>query len=253
MWPETFGLRTYMYFYTSSMVAQMGLAIWYCRREKLRTRIGIGLGLAYIWGMCVGAKILYDLLHDRFDWRNYLDLQYYVEAGAWGGPLAYLAVAVIAVLLLGRDRRKLLDLVALTLPVPMILAKVACFSNGCCYGAECDLPWAITFPEGAEAPAGIARHPTQLYEIVVLLVILIVLAVLDRKRWKGTLLLWFVAIYGLGRPLTEAFRATDALVKPLGPVTASQAVCLLAAVGAALALAIDRRRSRARPAASSNY
>ena len=56
----------------------------------------------------------------------------------------------------------------------MIMAKVACFANGCCYGAVCSLPWAVTFPEGGTertAPAGLALHPTQLYEILMLAVI----------------------------------------------------------------------------------
>jgi phosphatidylglycerol:prolipoprotein diacylglycerol transferase len=31
----------------------------------------------------------------------------------------------------------------------MALGRVGCFLNGCCYGGECDLPWAVTFPMGS--------------------------------------------------------------------------------------------------------
>jgi prolipoprotein diacylglyceryltransferase len=223
------------------MLVHLGLALWLCRRGKVRLRIGAGLGFCYFWGMSCGAKILYDILHHRLDWRNYLDIHYYFETGAWGGPLAYLAVAVGAIVLFARNKRRLMDIAVLALPVPMILAKVSCFLNGCCYGRESGLPWAVAFVEGAKAPAGIARHPTQLYEIAVLAVILLVFAVLDRERWRGTLLYWFVAIYGLGRPLTEFFRDSEAHDPLLGPLSASQFVCGAAAVVCVIALAAFSR------------
>ncbi|MFQ5423248.1 MAG: prolipoprotein diacylglyceryl transferase [Phycisphaerae bacterium] len=236
MWPTIGSLRTYMVFYVLSMIVHMWLAIRLCRKRGVTWKAGLGLGLCYTWGMCVGAKILYDLLNGRLDWRNYLDISYYFGLGAWGGPLAYLAVAVAGVLVLARDRRMMLDIVVLALPVPMILAKVACFVNGCCYGAESTVPWAMALAHGARGPAGIPRHPTPLYEILVLVVIMIVLAKLDNHRWKGTLVAWFVLLYGLGRPLTELFRAAGELRMPVGPFSASQLTCLTAAVVAAASL-----------------
>jgi phosphatidylglycerol:prolipoprotein diacylglycerol transferase len=143
MWPTIGSLRTYMIFYILSMIVHMWLAIRLCRKRGVTWKAGLGLGLCYIWGMSVGAKILYDLLNSRLDWRNYLDISYYFQIGAWGGPLAYLAVGVVGVLVFARDRRMMLDVVVLALPVPMILAKVACFVNGCCYGAESSVPWAM--------------------------------------------------------------------------------------------------------------
>ena len=236
MWPTIGSLRTYMVFYFLSMIVHMWLAIRLCRKRGVTWKAGLGFGLCYFWGMCVGARILYDLLNSRLDWRNYLDIGFYFEVGAWGGPLAYLAVAVVGVLVLARDRRMMLDVVVLTLPVPMILAKVACFVNGCCYGVESTIPWAMALADGARGPAGIPRHSTPLYEILVLVVILVVFAKLDAHRWKGTFIAWFVLLYGLGRPLTELFRAADELRMPVGPFSASQVTCLAVAVIAAVSI-----------------
>ncbi len=136
----------------------------------------------------------------------------------------------------------MLDVVVLTLPVPMILAKVACFVNGCCYGAETTVPWAMALADGARGPAGIARHSTPLYEILVLVVIMVVFAKLDPHRWKGTFVAWFVLLYGLGRPLTELFRATDELRMPVGAFSASQVTCLAAALVAAASIPFLRPR-----------
>ncbi|MCP4248483.1 MAG: prolipoprotein diacylglyceryl transferase [bacterium] len=245
MWRETGSLLTYSIVYGLSMVAHIGLAIWICRRRRIRIRVGIALGLCYVWGMMVGAHVLYDLLHRSFDWHNYLDPGYYFKSGMWGGPLAYLAIATPAALLLARDRRAMLDLIARTLVVPMMLAKAACFANGCCYGAASRWPWAVTFPPGGEdytAPAGIARHPTQLYEILVLVIIQAVFLRLDERRWKGTLMAWLVMFYGAGRALSEVFRAAERHEAVVGPLSSSQVACLAGALVAGLALLVVRPR-----------
>jgi len=168
-----------MVFYVLGMAVHMWLAIRLCRQRGVTAKAGVALGLAYFWGMCVGARILYDILNHRLDWHNYLDLGFYFSDGAWGGPLAYLAVATVGVLLLARDRRMMLDVTVLALPWPMIVAKVACFVNGCCYGAESSMPWAMSLADGAKGPPGIPRHSTPLYEIIVLLVIVVVFATLE--------------------------------------------------------------------------
>ena len=250
MWREIGGILTYKIVYILSMITHLVLAVWLCRRRKMPVRVGVALGLCYFWGMNMGARMLYDVLHSRFDLLNYIDPDYYMKPGMWGGPLAYLTVATAGTLLLARDKRGIFDLIVLTLPLPMILAKVACFANGCCYGAPCSLPWAVTFPEGGDyytAPPGVPRHPTQLYEILVLGVIQVVFVVLDQKRWRGTLMVWFVMLYGIGRPLTEFFRAAEKRNVVIGPLTLSEAVCLAAALLAGIALIIARRRVAADP------
>lgn len=251
MWPTIFGLKTYSFIYGLSIFVYVVIGIWYCRRRTYPLRIAFALSFSYLFGMTVGAKILYDILHAQFP-SNYLEIGHYLKGGLWGGPLAYLALAVPMVLLFNRDKRDLLDLVVLTLPIPMIVAKVACFCNGCCYGMACDWPWAVAFPEGAVAPAGVARHLTQLYEMIPLFLVLFLFRALDRQRWKGTLLLWFVAIYGIGRPITELFRDPEISAKRqhFGPFTDSQAVCLVAALLSIAGLAFFYRYKNKRGSAT---
>ncbi len=253
MWPRIGALQTYTIAYTVSMLTHVALSVWYCRRSKLSLKGGVALGLCFIWGMNMGAHILYDMRYHRFDWHNYLNIDYYFQDGMWGGPLAYLAVAVAGVVILARDRRAWADVVALSLPIPLMLAKVACFTNGCCYGAPCALPWAVAFPEGGPdcaAPPGVWRHPTQLYEVLGLAVMAVVLARLRCDRRRGTLLPWFVLLYGLMRPLTEFFRAPAERDGGMGLLSASQIVCLASAVVAgAWLVAVNRRAAHAHGAA----
>lgn len=42
-----------------------------------------------------------------------------------------------------------MDIVAPCLMVGLGFGRVGCFLNGCCFGATCDVPWAVSFPYGS--------------------------------------------------------------------------------------------------------
>jgi len=121
----------------------------------------------------------------------------------------------------------------------MMIAKVACLCAECCHGKATGLPWAITFPPGGRvAPGGVPLHPTQVYDMLALVVMAGVLAWVNRPRWRGTLLLWFVGAYGLGRLLSEFTRTHPAEQAWWGPLTPFQWLCAATAGGCATALVL---------------
>jgi phosphatidylglycerol:prolipoprotein diacylglycerol transferase len=81
------------------------------------------------------------------------------------------------------------------------IGRVGCTINGCCYGAECSLPWAIVYKHPASlGPIGIAVHPTQVYEIIYLLIVFGILLVLkDKLRPDGSLFLVYLSLYSVWR------------------------------------------------------
>jgi len=98
---------------------------------------------------------------------------------------------------------------------PLILAhafgRIGCFLNGCCYGAPTDLPWGVEFHQDAGAwffAEGIHRHPTQLYEALVLFGFFVLFS-----RWKmqrpGFLLFLYGLFYGVWRFINEFLRADN--------------------------------------------
>ena len=242
MWPRIGPIPTYGIFYFSGILLYFFVARWLARRAGLKRRVWIVFGFCYLIGMTAGAKILFDLRHSDLDFAALLTAQRWTRGGLWGGMLAYFVLAVPLALLLTKRRRAALDLVAVSLPLPWIMAKIGCLLNGCCYGKPCSLPWAITFPEGARgAPAGVPLHPTQLYEIGIMLILLVVFVTLRTDCWRGTKLLWFLLIYGLGRAATDFLRGE---VNPtyVGPLALTQLVCLAGAAIALLVLAFIRLR-----------
>jgi phosphatidylglycerol:prolipoprotein diacylglycerol transferase len=96
-----------------------------------------------------------------------------------------------------------MDLVAPGVLLAQAVGRVGCTINGCCYGAEAPswLPWSVvyTHPE-SYAPLGVALHPTQVYEIVFLLIAFGVLFPL-RKRFQpdGSLFLIYLGAYSAWR------------------------------------------------------
>ncbi|HEX3356624.1 MAG TPA: prolipoprotein diacylglyceryl transferase [Tepidisphaeraceae bacterium] len=74
------------------------------------------------------------------------------------GGLTYYGGFILAfpTLLIYAHKKKIplrlgMDIVAPCLMVGLAFGRVGCFLNGCCYGAECNLPWAVHFPYGSYA------------------------------------------------------------------------------------------------------
>ena len=86
------------------------------------------------------------------------------------------------------------------------LGRVGCFLVGDDYGKASDLPWAVTFPEGAP-PVHYPVHPTQLYEVLWLVPIA---GLLWSRRNKSSFLFGeYMAANGLGRLVIEQWRVNE--------------------------------------------
>ena len=244
MWPRIGPIPTYGILYSLGIMAHFLVSRHVAKRLGLTRRVWIGVSICYLVGMIFGAKLLYDVHHSQFDLTALLQVKHYMGGGFWGGLLAYVVLAVPLAALLANQRRAALDLVVLTIPIPWSLAKLGCLLNGCCYGQPSSLPWAITFPEGEYAPAGVPLHPAQVYEILAMLAILLILRIVESDRSRGTLLLWFLTVYGFGRAGTDVFRGDIARHIYLGPITLTQLVCLAAGTVSLLLLMLILWRLR---------
>ena len=78
------------------------------------------------------------------------------------------------------------DLFAPGIALGYMVGRLGCLMAGCCYGKPTQVAWAITFTDPAAAmnvgtPLGVPLHPTQLYESLAGLVILVVLLATERR------------------------------------------------------------------------
>ena len=148
---------------------------------------------------------------------------------------------------------KIADAAAPALALAYGVGRIGCFLVGDDYGAPSNLPWAVAFPQGAPpSTAGNLRryfgvsipdsipdatvlsvHPTQLYEV---LMAVIIFAILWRLRTRlarpGLLFATYLGLAGAERFIVEIFRAKDD--RFLGPLTVAQTISILLIVAATL-------------------
>ncbi len=184
----------------------------------------------------VGAKLLYWLVEIKQILANPHYLietlrEGFVFYGALIGGL--LGVGVYAA------KKKLpffafVDLFAPSLSLAHAFGRIGCFCAGCCYGVECDCAISVTFPEGAIAPAGVPRLPTQLMESAFLFLLTLVLVlILRRKKAFGTVTSWYLILYGVWRFGIEFIRGDERGM--IGVLSTSQFISIFAVLaGAAL-------------------
>jgi phosphatidylglycerol:prolipoprotein diacylglycerol transferase len=136
----------------------------------------------------------------------------------WDGGMAFhgglLGVAAAMAWVSWREKLNFIrvtDYVAVSVPMGMLLGRLANFVNGELWGRPTDVPWAMVFP-GAD---DLARHPSQLYQAglegLALLVIMMLLFWKTRARYRPGLLVGvFTLGMGIARFVNEFFRQPDA-------------------------------------------
>ena len=111
------------------------------------------------------------------------------------------------------DVRSFLDVLAFVGPIVHSFGRLGCFMAGCCYGTSCPYFFGVTFdhPESLAKPLHSPLYPTQLFDIVVNLVILLLVFRMEkRKQFRGQLFLIYLMLYAVGRSVVELFRGDEA-------------------------------------------
>lgn len=195
---------------------------WLSRR---RERMGLsekdfwGVVYAVFFGAILGGKILYWLV----EWRSLADgtlrplrdfrYGFVFFGGFLGSSLAGWAYRRRHPF----DFLRVADYFAAALPIGHAIGRLGCFMAGCCAGKPTSLPWGVRFthPESLVDPglAGMALHPTQLYEAAADLLIAGVLMAMLRSRPKeaasGRVLAAYACLYGGARFAIEFLRGDD--------------------------------------------
>ncbi len=97
----------------------------------------------------------------------------------------------------------MLDILAITTLIVHSIGRLGCFFGGCCYGKPTDAFTGIAFPK----TNGVQVHPSQLYEIMALLLIMAIIFYTKKKQqFKGQLFLLYIIFYAIARSILELFR-----------------------------------------------
>jgi len=208
------------------------VAVWVGRRAKVlgltnqQIRVLIGVTLA---AMVVGARLGYLVIHWQYYWVHPNEILR-LDLGGYALFLALPIPALLAARLFVRYGLPVMKTFGRMVP-PMVLGvaimRIGCFLQGCCYGKITQVSWGIAIP-----PEPYLRHPTQLYELTALLLLLAGLLCQERKGVRPEIVLFTSCfVYGIWRFWVGFFRGDYPVA--LGGLTAAQGLALLlAAVGA---------------------
>ncbi len=191
---------------TGKLSAKVGL------KSESVTNLAIYCALA---GMA-GAKLLMFL----FDWRIYLlnpreifTVATLQAAGVYqGGLVLAILFAFVYMRRHGLPGLVTADVFAPGLALGHAIGRLGCLMAGCCWGAECHRPWAITFtnPEAhalTGVPLGVPLHPAQIYEAALeFLIFGFLYRRFHSPHREGEVIGWYLALYSVVRFVVEFFR-----------------------------------------------
>lgn len=190
------------------------LAIVYVTREA--QRVGVDpqkmsdLAFYLIISAIIGARLLFIIteLHDFIE--NPIEVFKIWKGGLvfYGGFIGALIAGIWYVKRNKMPLWKTADIIAPAIALGQSLGRIGCFSAGCCYGKECDQPWAVTFTDpNSLARLGVPLHPTQLYESALDFgIFLFLITFKKRKSFDGQLIWLYTLFYAVARLVVESFR-----------------------------------------------
>lgn len=178
----------------------------------------IGAGL----GVLIGSRLVGSLENPTLFFHPPLVLYYYVSKTIIGGIAGGILGMEAAKLIIGH-KSSTGDAITIPLAVAIIIGRIGCLLTGVTDGTvgnPCNFLWC--FNQGD----GIARHPTSLYEILFLSILLVVYYLYLKKKTfvPGVLFRSFITLYFAFRFIIEFIKPTHSLAFGLSAI---QIVCFL--------------------------
>ena len=212
-------IHWYGIMYISALLTVLWFAKWIIEKDKMPIS-ELLIDNYFIWieiGIILGARIWYILFYDP-NTSYYLTQPWQIfnpfsEDGEFVGirGMSYhgaVVGAAIASYLFSRRNPgqiyKILDVVALSVPVGFVFGRIGNFLNQELVGRATDVPWGIYVD-------GVLRHPSQLYEgfLEGILIAIIIYLYRKRKRFEGALIGIYGVLYGTARFIVEFWREPD--------------------------------------------
>ncbi len=226
----------------------------YSRSQHMQMSIKISMNLAMIIMVMgfVGAR----LFHVFYELPEYYTHKPMDVFKVWQGGFVFyggaLLAALISVFYLKLRRENIyqwMDVFAPIIPMTYFLGRFATLLSGSGYGKPTDLPWAITYPPGTEAPSGIPLHPTPIYAMLWEAMIFTSIWLLEKRtpfknHWgPGALFFVMMTLHGAGRLIMEQFRNDMRGLAPMGLTISSWASLFVLLTG--LTFLVAQRPSKA--------
>ncbi|MGD9719979.1 MAG: prolipoprotein diacylglyceryl transferase family protein [Pirellulales bacterium] len=156
--PEGLLIRGYGVMLMTAVLAGVGLSMVRARQKGVSPEIILSLAMWLFISGLLGARLFYvveywDLFQKPTLRETIIGIVNLTQGGlvVFGSMLAGGAALVVFIYKYRVPGLALADLIAPGVVLGTAIGRVGCLLNGCCYGSETDLPWAVAFPEGTPA------------------------------------------------------------------------------------------------------
>ena len=214
----SFPVHWYGIMYVLALISALYIGKYFIKRDKLDFK-GQEIDNYFIYveiGVILGARLGYVLFYDTQTlyylsqpWQIFNPFQNGEFVGIRG--MSYHGAIfgfLISTYIYSRKHKvafgKIMDLVAISVPLAFVFGRIGNFLNQELIGRETDVSWGILVD-------GVLRHPSQLYEAVLEGFGVFIVVYLYRKyqRFSGELILVYAISYGIFRAIAEIYRAPD--------------------------------------------
>ena len=192
----------------------------FLKKNKVILEVGLSKDevndMVFLYGLFFGAmcggRIGYMLFYGIDQLMNDPLSLFYIWQGGLsfhGGLIGVIISLIIFCRKKGIEFLRLMDSVALAMPIGLGLVRIGNFLNGELYGKVTNSDWGFIFPTD---PFGALRHPSQIYESFGegLVLFLLLFYISKRNNNKGIVCSSFLIFYGSIRFIIEFFRQPDA-------------------------------------------
>jgi phosphatidylglycerol:prolipoprotein diacylglycerol transferase len=243
MYPELFHVGGFVITSFGVMVALGALVgLWVFSRELQFAGLPASAIDAAIYGIIggfIGAKLLY--VFEHLGEEPFVSLLLARGGLSWfGGVAGGIGAGALTIVV---RRLPIVSVLAAATPALAIghaIGRIGCFLVGDDYGSPSNLPWAVRFPRGLP-PTDVPVHPTQIYELVLLVPLAWVLVRMRRRHAADRIVLGtYMVAAGAIRFIVEWFRVDRRVALDMS--VAHWASLLLVLIGIAV---LARRRASA--------
>ncbi len=199
----------YSFFTVAALIAAVAGMYFFALKRRFKRNDVLWMLISMSVAAFLGARLFNVLVNPEWyseDPLRIFDLSFKgfsLHGGMFGAILAGLFVSRARKI----DLFRFADTATPFIGIGIVLMRVGCFLNGCCFGKETDLPWGVTFP--MFSPAHIHQmqgdilgstvvhpvHPTQLYELFAALIGTILAFYMLKKKMPAGAVFLICGIY----------------------------------------------------------
>jgi phosphatidylglycerol:prolipoprotein diacylglycerol transferase len=209
------------------ILAGVSLAEYLHRRSGGSPGQIVDMALVVVLSGLLGARLLFILVNLKYYTANPLEMVMIWKGGLvfYGSLLGGMTGLIIYIRIAGMAMWRTLDIAAPAMALGHAFGRLGCFSAGCCYGGETNLPWAVVFTDPASLATevlGKPVHPTQLYSFLFLAVLTCLLVwFIPRKKFDGQVAALYIGTYSIFRFWVEFLRVDSRGAIDLGGISLS--------------------------------